>query len=366
MIRRLNTLNSAVKSPDPAVIFKAAAQKTPSKQNRAHQKHSSQNKHKHSSTQTQTQHHKYQSASNSRFRLFVQPFEVSTLLRDRGALLQSLKAQHDLYALNLSPFVHASASRRLRIKVDSEQNIDEATAEKTAKDAKKLAEAITDMYRLLIQQRPRRDANGLALKPGSAQLRFAVTNSVAAKFDKMCAAMFGGAAKSSESISVNKQLVPDSRDQLLLVNVKREDDLERVAAFIRELVLQEAQTPLNEASDLPRAHILPRSDINYHAHTAQARRGGFQKIRLIIPDHMVGTVIGRGGENIKQLRETSGAFISLKSEANKSSQVQIVAPEGEQVQRALAALKGLLENEWYSDKSAEEIERIFLRAGYNV
>lgn len=81
---------------------------------------------------------------------------------------------------------------------------------------------------------------------------------------------------------------------------------------------------------------------------------------------MVGTVIGRGGANIKQLRENSGAFISLKSDHDKKSVVQIVAQDQANVTQAIVELKQLLEQEWYSDKSLEEIEKIFLRAGYNV
>ncbi|QNP97519.1 hypothetical protein B0I73DRAFT_130230 [Yarrowia lipolytica] len=380
MIRRINTLASSAKTPDPAVILKSIDRVQNGANNGEHMDHNQQQKtlnRTHKGQQRQTTGGQklkgapksktpYKRSSNNRFRLFLQPFEVSALLRNRGEVIQQLRSQHNLYALNLSPFVNASSSRSVRIKCDSEENLDKTTNEQVARDAEKLSQAITDMYREIITRRPQRDADGLSLKPGSGQLRFSVTNSVAAKFDHLCNAMYGGRPSTSNSISVNKQLIPDSRDQLLIVNVKKIADLDEVARFVHELVMQEHQTPFKKSSDLPRAHILPRTDINYHSHTKLAQRGQFAKIRLIIPDHMVGTVIGRGGANIKQLRENSGAFISLKSDHDKKSVVQIVAQDQANVTQAIVELKQLLEQEWYSDKSLEEIEKIFLRAGYNV
>lgn len=389
MIRRLNTLATSTKAAEPAAVLKSIShvrgekttqaeegtqrgeqrQKTQETQNR----HKSNQNRKNGNQGNQGNQGSYKSDFNGRFRLFLQPFEATTLLKNRGELVQHLKTQHRLYALNLSPFVHATASRSVRIRVDSQQNLDKAQKvvrkdrlERANEVADGMSQAITDMYREIINRRPQRDSDGFPLKPGSGQLRFAVTNSMASKFDVLCATLNGD---NESSISVNKELIPESRDQLLLVNVKKVEDLDSVARFIHKMVLLEWQTAVKEDTDLPRAHILPRTEINYHSHTTMGQRGQFSKIRLIIPEYMVGTVIGRGGQNIKGLREESGAFISLKNDANDPSKpptVQIVAQDKESVDKAIVGLKQVLEQEWYSDKSLEDIEKIFLRAGYNV
>ncbi|KAG5368948.1 hypothetical protein CJU90_1195 [Yarrowia sp. C11] len=382
MIRRLNTLARESKTAPLGPAFLGDRNKLNHRQSSGPREephgNNRQNRHNNDNSkngENRQKHSLYKSTlPNPHFRLFVQPFEVSALLRNRGELIHNIKADHKLYSLSLSSFKHPTASRSLRLKCDTEHNTEKALAKPkeardkyVAKEADQLSKAVTDMYRSIIHLRPSRDADGMVLKPGTGQLRFSVTNSVASKFDLLCNAMNGGKPlPANSSISVNKQLIPEARDQLLIVNVNKVEDLDQVTHFVRELIVQEHNTPFNEETDLPRAHILPRNDINYHSHTSLAKRGQFSKIRLVIPDHMVGTVIGRGGVNIKELRERSGAFVSLKSEPGENSVVQIVSKNKDQVQEALVALKHILEQEWYSDKSLEEIEKIFLRAGFNL
>lgn len=389
MIRRLNTLASSTKAAaEPAAVLKSISHVTGGAEETGAQggEQGTQNVQE-GQRQEQRQYNSPNGQRrntgndgnpmkriNGRFRLFLQPFEVTALVKNRGEVVRQLKTQHNLYNLNLSPFVNAAASRSLRIRIASAANTSDARKgakkdrlERATEEADRVSVAIADMYREIIERRSQRDSDGFPLKAGSGQLRFAVTNSMAAKFDVLCQELFRNGGQ--ESISVNKELIPDARDQLLLVNVKKLEDLDQVARFIHKMVLLEWQTRVNLDTDLPRAHILPRSEINYHSHTTMGQRGQYSKIRLIIPDYMVGTVIGRGGQNIRGLREDSGAFISLKNDNNdpaKPPVVQIVAQDKESVDKAIVGLKQVLEQEWYSDKSLEDIEKIFLRAGYNV
>lgn len=384
MIRRLNTLASSTKAAEPAAVLKSISHVAGGEETGEQGQGQRQGQYQRQNGGQNGQRRKYDNKDgnsmkriNGRFRLFLQPFEVTALLKNRGELVQQLKTQHKLYNLNLSPFINAAASRSVRIRIDSAQNLNDSRKapkrdrfERANEEADRVSSAIADMYREIIERRSQRDSDGFPLKAGSGQLRFAVTNSMAAKFDTLCQELFkGGRASGNESISVNKELIPDSRDQLLLVNVKKVEDLDQVARFIHKMIQLEWQTPVKLDSDLPRAHILPRSEVNYHSHTTMGQRGQYSKIRLIIPDYMVGTVIGRGGQNIRGLREESGAFISLKNDSSDPSKppvVQIVAQDKGAVDKAIVGLKQVLEQEWYSDKSLEDIEKIFLRAGYNV
>lgn len=245
--------------------------------------------------------------------------------------------------------------------------MDTANDKRMKKDARLVALATTDLYRKIIAMTPETDLDGLVLKPEGAQIRLAVTHSVAARFDKLRASLYRGHPDARKSVSVSKELIAGSRDQLLTVNIKKAADLPHVERFIYDLKMQEGKVTFNKDTDMPRAHTVARTETNYHEYKTPAQRGK-QKIRLMVPTYMVGTLIGRGGKNIKKLREDSGAFISVKNDECRDTPalVQIVGLKKGQVTDAIAMIKNMLLDEWFSDKSTLEIEEIFRSAGISM
>lgn len=312
------------------------------------------------------------------FRFFLQPYETPTLLRGKGEILRDMRQKYGLYTLMVSKFIHISAARSLKM----------FSPGPPEQQAAQISGCITELYSHVLKTRANRDATGVAIPRGTGVLRFAVTNSVAAHFNTLIQELAKPARDSSPEIHVTKTLIPNSPDQLILVNVSSPKDMEFVKRFVHKLVLVESTTPL-KPSDFPRAHILPPSDDHVYPKStdrgsgkktkAGSGAGPYKKIKLVVPQYMVGTVIGKGGESIKELRKNTGAFITVlnKNGDNKTSKpnydkkdltqiVEIVSEDEANVMAAAEGIKDRLEDEWYSDKSRRDIERIFTRANLNI
>ncbi len=97
---------------------------------------------------------------------------------------------------------------------------------------------------------------------------------------------------------------------------------------------------LNQARE-GRAHILgemmktidtPREDYKPHAPRIE---------RLVIPQDMIGAVIGPGGKIIQEIQKETNTVITIEEEDNKGL-VDVSAPDGESIQAAMKWIKGIV------------------------
>jgi len=80
---------------------------------------------------------------------------------------------------------------------------------------------------------------------------------------------------------------------------------------------------------------------------------GVIEIRILITNYEAGVIIGKGGANVKSIREKSGAFISiLKSEGDSKERVMTIKGNVEQIAQATLQITSLL----LDDKQKEERE----------
>lgn len=88
-----------------------------------------------------------------------------------------------------------------------------------------------------------------------------------------------------------------------------------------------------------------------HSQSSQPEEPGTTVVRTVIPSSQAGAVIGRGGANISQMRQVSGARVQLFSPRTDNSRLLEMSGSQEEVQAAQSVLQALLVTSEQADAS---------------